>query len=191
MCLDHLISANQQITSKELYLELNIGFSVLEIMVATLEYISGESHKCSHRKRKKTMQICQDLLNKHKAEGDNFLDHIITSDEILCHHYEPESKWQFMEWLHVNSPWKKIFKTQPSTGKVIGMVFWNRREVILLDFQELRQTINSDSCITMLTELRAQTSQVRPKKRAPNLLQHNNTRSHATLKSVEHITNLD
>jgi len=28
------------------------------------------------------MQVCQDLLNQYEAEGDGFLDHIITSDEI-------------------------------------------------------------------------------------------------------------
>ena len=37
-CLDQLIHANQQITTRELCTELNIGFNALEVMVATLEY---------------------------------------------------------------------------------------------------------------------------------------------------------
>jgi len=36
--LDHLIRANRRITTRELCTELNIGFSALETMVATLEY---------------------------------------------------------------------------------------------------------------------------------------------------------
>ena len=40
------------------------------------------------------IQVCQDLLNQYEAEGDSFLDRIITGDETWCHHYEPESKWQ-------------------------------------------------------------------------------------------------
>ena len=44
------------------------------------------------------MYVCQDLLNQYEAEGDSFLDHIITGDEMWCHHYKPESKWQSMGW---------------------------------------------------------------------------------------------
>ena len=36
--LDQLIRANQWITTRELCTELNIGFNVLEMMMATLEY---------------------------------------------------------------------------------------------------------------------------------------------------------
>ena len=35
---DHLICANQQITTRILYMEQDIGFNALETMVATLEY---------------------------------------------------------------------------------------------------------------------------------------------------------
>ena len=51
-----------------------------------------QEHKEHH------IQVCQDLLNQYKAEGDSFLDRIITGDETWCHHYELESKWQSMEW---------------------------------------------------------------------------------------------
>jgi len=43
------------------------------------------------------LQVCQELLNQYEAEGDIFLDHIITGDKTWCHHYEPESKRQSME----------------------------------------------------------------------------------------------
>ena len=39
------------------------------------------------------MQVCQDLLNQYKAEGDSFLDHIITSDETGSQHCKLKSKW--------------------------------------------------------------------------------------------------
>ena len=71
-------------------------------MVAMLEYCKVcarwiprmlmQEHK-EHR-----MQVCQDLLNQYEAEGDSFLDRIITGDEKWCHHYELESKRQSMEW---------------------------------------------------------------------------------------------
>ena len=43
------------------------------------------------------MQVCQDLLNQYKAEGDGFLDHTVTGDEMWCHYYKPESEQQPME----------------------------------------------------------------------------------------------
>ena len=120
--LDQLIRANRQITTRELCTELNIGFNALETIVATLEYLKvcarwvprmlTQEHKV-HR-----LQVCQDLLNQYEAECDSFLDRIITGDETLCNHYEPESKWQSMEWRHMNSPSKKKLKTLPSAGKV-------------------------------------------------------------------------
>ena len=101
-CLDQLIYANLRIMTRELCTELNIGCNALEMMVATLEY-----HKVCARwvprmltqdHKEHCMQVCQDLLNQYEAEGDSFLDRIITGDETWCHHYEPESKQQSMEW---------------------------------------------------------------------------------------------
>ena len=82
------------------------------------------------------MQVCQELLNQYEDEGDSFLDRIITGDEAWCHYYEPESKRQSMEWRHVNSPSKKMFKALPSAGKVMCTVFWTTKGVTLLDFLE-------------------------------------------------------
>jgi len=94
-----------------------------------------------------------------------------------------------MEWRHVNSPSKKKLKTLPSAGKVMCSVFRDRKGVILLDFLEPGQTMNSDRYIMMLTKLKARISRVRPEKKTTFLLQHN-ARSHTSLKTVEHIANL-
>ena len=67
------------------------------------------------------MQICQDLLSKYKAEGNNLLDCIIISDK-MCHHYELESKVLSMEWKNTNSPLKNKVKMQVSAGKVMDTV---------------------------------------------------------------------
>jgi len=82
----------------------------------------------------------------------------------------------------VNFSSKKKLKTQPSVGKIIRTVFWDRKGVIL----ELGQ-INSDCYIIILTKLKA--SRVRPEMKIPFLLQHDNAMIHTSLKTVEHITN--
>jgi len=82
----------------------------------------------------------------------------------------------------VNFSSKKKLKTQPSVGKIIRTVFWDRKGVIL----ELGQ-INSDCYIIILTKLKA--SRVRTEMKIPFLLQHDNAMIHTSLKTVEHITN--
>jgi hypothetical protein len=57
------------------------------------------------------------------AEGDPFLERIITGDEAWTHHYGPESKHQSMEWKHPHSFTKKKFKTHPTTGMLMLTVF--------------------------------------------------------------------
>ena len=55
----------------------------------------------TQKKKEHHKQVCQDLLNQYEAEGDSYLDHIITSYEMWYHHYKPESEQQSMEWQHV------------------------------------------------------------------------------------------
>ena len=129
-------------------------------------------------------------MSQYEAEGDSSLDRIITGDETWCHHYDLESKRQSMEWQQVNSPSKKNFKTQPSAGKVMCTVFWDRKGVILLDFLKPGQTIDSDRYIATLTKLKAPISRVRPEKKTTFLLQHDNAKPHTSLKTAEHIVNL-
>ena len=37
----------------------------------------------AHRQR----NVCQDLLDRYEAEGDEFLDRVFTGDDTWCHHY--------------------------------------------------------------------------------------------------------
>jgi len=119
--LDQLIRVNRRIMTRELCTELNIGCNALETMVATLEYrkvcARWVPRMLTQDHKEQRMQVCQDLLNQHKAEGDSFLDRIITGDETWCHHYEPESKRQSMEWRHVSSPSRKSSRRCPQRVK--------------------------------------------------------------------------
>lgn len=123
-------------------------------------------------------------MKQYEVEGDSFLDSIITSDEAQCHHYELGWKQQSMKWQHVNSLLKKKFRTQPSAGEVMCTVFWDGKGLVLLDFLQPEQAINSDWCITML--MQTGTSRVRPDKKAIFLFQHDVT-PHISLKTMEHI----
>jgi hypothetical protein len=92
-----------------------------------------------------------------------------------------------MKWQHANSPLKKKFKMQPLAGKAMCTAFWDRKDMILLDFLEPGQTINSDHYIATLTKLKARISRLRSEKKTTFLLQHDNARPHTSLKTMEHV----
>jgi hypothetical protein len=87
----------------------------------------------------------------HQEEEEEFLSRIVTGDETWVHHYEPESKWQSMEWKHRGLPTKKKFKTQSSAGKMMLTVFWDSKGPILEDYLEKGCMINS-ACYSDLLE---------------------------------------
>jgi len=80
---------------------------------------------------------------------------------------------------YVNSSLKTKLKMQLSVSK----------EVIFLNFLEPEQIISPNCYIAMLTKLKVWTSRVRTEKMTIFLLQHDNTRPHSSLKTMEHITN--
>ena len=96
------------------------------------------------------------------------------------------SKWKPVELWNVNFPSEKKFRTQPSVGKKMCNVLWNRKRVIPLDCLEPRQTINSGCCITTLS-WRLEFPQSIQRKRQPF---SSNARPHTSLKTIEHIASL-
>jgi len=74
---------------------------------------------------------CQELFKRFQPEGDGFLGRIVTGDETWVHYHQPETKKASEEWRHTSSPKPKKFRTQPSAGKVMLTLFWDKRGVIL------------------------------------------------------------
>ena len=93
-CLDQLICANWQTVTRGMCTELNISFDALEKLMAMLEYrevcAKWVPRMLTHKEH--SLQVCQVLKKQYKAQGDSFLDCIITGDEIWSHHYKLESK---------------------------------------------------------------------------------------------------
>jgi hypothetical protein len=53
-----------------------------------------------------------------------FLERIVTADEIWVHHYEPGSKALSVAWKRPTSPVAKKFKIQSSAGKIMLTIFF-------------------------------------------------------------------
>ena len=89
------------------------------------------------------LDICKRLVDRCGAEGDHFLERMVTGDETWIHHYDPESKYQSMEWKHTHSPAKKKFKTHPTAGKLMLTVSWESKGLLLEHYEE---EFDSEQC---------------------------------------------
>ena len=97
--------------------------------------------------------VCSALLKRFRSK-DDFLLRLVTVDETWVHYYEPENKAQSRQWVGPGSPRSKKFKTQPSASKVIATVFWDAKDVIMLDFLPKRSTITWVYFANLLNQLR-------------------------------------
>ena len=72
-----------------------------------------------------------------------FLGIIVTGDETWVHYHQLETKIASKEWCHTSSPKPKIFRTQPSAGRVMLTLFWDEQRVILEHYMPRGNTVTS------------------------------------------------
>ena len=85
-----------------------------------------------------------------EAEGDGFLGRIVTGDETGVHYHQPETKKASEEWRHTSSLKPKKIRTQPSAGKVMLTLFWDKRGVILEHYMPRWNTVTSTTYADLL-----------------------------------------
>ncbi|XP_071879535.1 protein GVQW3-like [Anas platyrhynchos] len=96
--------------------------------------------------------ICQDLLH-HVNEEPDFLDNVVTSDEMWVSEYDPESKRQSTEWHTPVSPRPKKARMSKSKQKSMLICFFDRHGVIHKEFVPPGQTVNAVFYVEVLTRL--------------------------------------
>ncbi|GFN86338.1 histone-lysine N-methyltransferase SETMAR [Plakobranchus ocellatus] len=120
--------------------------------------------------------MCTQLLERNNAEGEAFLQRILTGDKSWVHHFDSECKAQSMEYRHKTSPSPRKFKVVASARKVLFTVFWDMEGVVHMDFLEQGQTVNSERYISTLRARKLRLGRVQRDK--DSNLQHDNARSH-------------
>ncbi|KAJ4432825.1 hypothetical protein ANN_21464 [Periplaneta americana] len=102
-------------------------------------------------------------------------------------HNTPETKRQSRQWHHPSSPKKpRKFKQTLSTQNVMATVFWDRKDVLLLDFMPKGTTINANRYCETLRKLRRaiQNKRLGMLSRGVVLL-HDNARPHTVASTRE------
>jgi len=179
--VDEIIQDDRRVTVGTIARTLGIGHNAVQEMNETSGYrkvcarwvprLLTEDHKGQRK------AITSGLLQRYRHKGDDFLLRIVIGDESWFHHFEPEMKWQSMEWHHLHSPSKKKAKTVPLAAKVMGTVFWDAEGLILAEFLEPGQTITAARYVQTLHKLRCVFCDKRPGQNI--IILHDNARPHA------------
>jgi hypothetical protein len=97
----------------------------------------------------KHLQVLQ-----YADEGEDMLNRIVCGDESWVHHYQPKSKCASMQWETSTAPSSRKFKVTPSAGMVMLTMFWDSQGILLANFQERGDSVNSAVCCEVLLKLR-------------------------------------
>ena len=126
------------------------------------------------------VQICHDMLNRFEAQGETFLDSIVTVDESWMHHFELETKFQSSVWKHTDSPPPKKAIVKNSAGKVMHMVFFDRYGLVYDHAVPRKTTVTSSYYSTVLkSSLLRHLRMKRPEKlKTGCVLHHDNAPAH-------------
>jgi hypothetical protein len=109
-CVDELIWNDQWITVTRFETEFTVSGKGSNIVIDALGYSTAcaywvwqslVDYNTTVRKEK-----CSDFLSRYMADGESSLSHIITDDETLIYHFEPQTQRQLVECYHPSSPWK-------------------------------------------------------------------------------------
>ena len=100
------------------------------------------------------MAHCIDHLQHYAREGNKFLARVVVGNESWCHHFEPESKQQSLQWRHPGSPQSRKSKAIPTSAVKFLLIFFDQDGSLLIDFLQRRATVNAQHYSQTLTTLR-------------------------------------
>lgn len=123
--------------------------------------------------------ICSDHLARWQQDGDQFLSRIIAIDEFWARAYEPELKRQSAEWRHAGSPRRQKVRQNPSPVKLMVIVAYDVRGVIVCHFVPHGRTVTAQYYRDFLVrQVRRGVRDKRPDLVDSAIILHDNARPH-------------
>ena len=132
------------------------------------------------------MEILRNHLETFEENCD-LLSQIMTDDENWVHHWNPKTKSESKQWVHKGSPPPKEARTEPSAQKLMAIVFWDIRSILLIEYIPKGITIKVDNYAITLKNLRKAINEKRPMLTNREVfLLHDNPRVHKAAK-IQHV----
>ena len=92
-------------------------------------------------------------LSIFESDPDGFVERFQTQDKCWVHHFEPEIERHSVPWKHSTSLAPKKAKVVPSLGKMMASVFWDEKDIVLIDYLQKSKTINGEFDASLLRQL--------------------------------------
>lgn len=83
-----------------------------------------------------------EVLHPYEAAPREFINQIVTQDEMWVHHSDPELKSQSCQKKHPGSLPPKKHDVITSSGKAMPSLFWVSQKIIVIDYLEKGKPIN-------------------------------------------------
>jgi hypothetical protein len=127
------VQSDHQLTFRTIAYELDMSTETVRKMFVQDLGMRKLTVKFMIEKRKdRHLILCMDF--PEQLQEDNFLDHIITSDETWCYQCDPEAKCQSVDWRSKNSPKPKKPWMSNSKIKTILICFFDIRGIIRFEY---------------------------------------------------------
>ena len=97
---------------------------------------------------------CSTVFLEHFRSTPHFFDRLVTVDETWVYLYDPEMKYQSMEWKLPKEPSPKKVKASRSAVKVMLTVFWDAEGIILTDFLPEGTNMNKEYYSDLIRSLK-------------------------------------
>ncbi|UYV81674.1 hypothetical protein LAZ67_20001933, partial [Cordylochernes scorpioides] len=185
----NVMEADRRVTIDEIMIRMPPGIkigrsSIGTIMSDVLKFrkvcarwvprLLSENHK------QQRMEAARAFLEMNRRDGNQLFFRIVTGDESWVHHSTSETKRQSMVWKKPEESAPKKAKVTISAGKVMAIVFWDCKGVLLVDYLPPNITVNAARYCEVLTKLRAAIKRKSPCLLSRKvLLAHDNARPHA------------
>lgn len=144
-----LLDTDRRITVRAIADKLGISASLTHRILVTELGMSKVSARWVPRllkedEKQRRILCSAEFLRRYDAEGDNFLNRIITTDETWLHYFDPETKMQSSVWKTPSTPPPKKARVQKSCGKEMFIFFMDRRGMILIHRVRDGCTVNAN-----------------------------------------------
>ena len=87
-------------------------------------------HQLSEEQKAARKRDAEEVLRIYEAEGEQFLNRIVATDETRIRDFEPQLKSQSSQWEHATSPRSKICRRQQSKVKPMMFTAYDKNRVI-------------------------------------------------------------
>jgi histone-lysine N-methyltransferase SETMAR len=133
-----LLEDDRRKSCEEMAHEANMSTtSVFRIVTQTLQKrkVAGKwvPHQLSQEQKAARMRVAEKLLRRYEAEGEQFLNRIVATDETWIRDFERQLKSQSSQWKHATSPRPNKCRRQQSKVKLMMIMAYDKNRVIATD----------------------------------------------------------